>query len=532
MTNTAQNQHPRRSPANARKESEKGSAAKHPGQRTKPVRPNAKKAPRQAGSLKSAVRFALIGGLGLVAGLSADRYNIIEDARALVLNTAEAVGQEARPGISPAISAVLNALPSVAILGEKDGPGSTTEVFIQVPGVLNMQSVYVLSDNKTVISGIVVEPVERIGFPGRSVEQPTGKASVNPLEPRTDAARMAATIGATQPAPSLSPKASIPTPGDTVKQIPAPNDVAGEVPVPSQEDSVNPAPNSVATSVIPEPPAPEAKRSFSVNGKSGSAGTRTSSPSVAAVPESSAPPEASPRASAQQQSAPSVSSGQPKHVAMSQGTVKNYNGDEPFIIDSIDSMVGSGPFGKAVRHMLKNDTDIDEVRQQSNAKQQQQAYYDLIASLPAITQGSGPREVYVMFDPNCPVCHAYYKDVITDIKNGRLTVHWIPVIVFPDERSSLTTAAAILAAIDRGEGAGNILHNAMTEPGYTAKVDQSDRVKALTPYFESVVKNTSVMAMSKAETPLLVFQNTDGNLVINGGIPQDGYISMIGRDGK
>ncbi|MFB2350891.1 hypothetical protein, partial [Priestia megaterium] len=81
-----------------------------------------------------------------------------------------------------AIRAVQNTLPSVAIIGQKAGPSGTTEVFIQVPGVLNMQSVYVLSDGKTVISGVVVPPVEN-GFPGGALTLPDGNASVNPRQP-------------------------------------------------------------------------------------------------------------------------------------------------------------------------------------------------------------------------------------------------------------------------------------------------------------------------------------------------------------
>ncbi|EAZ98170.1 hypothetical protein MELB17_09808 [Marinobacter sp. ELB17] len=191
-------------------------------------------------------------------------------------------------------------------------------------------------------------------------------------------------------------------------------------------------------------------------------------------------------------------------------------------------MVGGAVFGPTVKRVLDTDPDIDAVRNMESPRELQDAYYELVKGLPAIVQGSGPRHIYVMFDPNCPVCHTYYSQVSNDVASGRVTVHWLPAIIFADQRSSLTVSAALAASVNSDDGGVGMLKRVMTEPGFINAIDQSDRVPALTPFMEPVLKNTAVMAMAKAETPLLIFQTSEGGLSISGGIPVGGYIGTIG----
>lgn len=417
-------------------------------------------------------------------------------------------------GVSTTIAAVVRALPSVAVLGEKEGPSGTTEVFIQVAGILNMQSVYVLSDNKTVISGVVVEPLSGSGFPGGALERPTGKATVDPSAPRDGVQGMIDALGGARgdEQSRRSQTASIPAPASAPKPRVDQVSTRQGYEVDQHGERIDvPAPSL---------PSPKASGSSQVYDSS-----RVPSPQGPATQALTGLSPTVPAPDAANSMRPATNSGAPQ-----EDFVAEFKGGEPLVFDSIDSMVGSASFGQVVRKILDEDRDIDAVRQKGDAGAQQDAYYDLVTRLPAVIQGQGPRHLYVMFDPNCPVCHRYYAEVYQEVQANRVTVHWIPVIVFPDERSSLSVSAALAAEIDNGNDAQEMLHRVMTEQGYIDKLDQSDRVSGLAPYVESVAKNTSVMAMAKAETPLIVFMSNDDQLSISGGIPSPGYIGMIGVD--
>lgn len=384
-----------------------------------------------------------------------------------------------------AIRAVQATLPSVAILGQKEGPAGTTEVFIQVPGVLNMQSVYVLQDGKTVISGVVVPPIEN-GFPGAQLSLPNGQASVDPRAPRSGVDEINNVLGMGDSQPSVGNAQG----GDnvqTAKNAP----ISYEVPklprgkVPAREvESVT----SGTVQRLPEPTEP------------------TPAPEVAAEENGSGTAPAPTNTGLQEQ-----------------------NGE--ILIESLDDVAESGSFSRVVGAMLERDRDIEAIRNLTEKEAQQQGYLDLVQSRPAIVQGKANKRVYAIFDPNCPVCHRYYNEVSALTNSGQLEVHWIPAIVFPDERSSLTASAALLAETQRqgGDPLG-MLDKVMTKEGFTSKIDSAPNVDRLVPYLDGVVKNTAVMAMARAETPLLVFENVEGELTISPGIPSTGYESIIKSD--
>ena len=64
-----------------------------------------------------------------------------------------------------------------------------------------------------------------------------------------------------------------------------------------------------------------------------------------------------------------------------------------------------------------------------------------------ITEGHGPRVIYIFFDANCPYCHQLYTDLRPRIGKDGLEVRWVPVAVLTP--SSVTKGAAILQASDR-----------------------------------------------------------------------------------
>ncbi|OLF81919.1 hypothetical protein AWH63_10275 [Marinobacter sp. C18] len=384
-----------------------------------------------------------------------------------------------------AIRAVQATLPSVAILGQKEGPAGTTEVFIQVPGVLNMQSVYVLQDGKTVISGVVVPPIEN-GFPGAQLSLPNGQASVDPRAPRADVNEINDVLGM----------------GDA--QQTRTHKLKGN-------DTIHKAQQKELSYEVPKLPKEEAARDIA----------SVTSGTVQRLPEPSEPAPA-PEVAVEE-------NGSGTAPAPTNTGLQEQNGE--ILIESLDDVAESGSFSRVVGAMLERDRDIEAIRNLTEKEAQQQGYLDLVQSRPAIVQGKANKRVYAIFDPNCPVCHRYYDEVSALTNSGQLEVHWIPAIVFPDERSSLTASAALLAETQRqgGDPLG-MLDKVMTQEGFTSKIDSAPNVDRLVPYLDGVVKNTAVMAMARAETPLLVFENVEGELTISPGIPSTGYESIIKSD--
>ncbi|WP_139339094.1 hypothetical protein [Marinobacter lutaoensis] len=386
------------------------------------------------------------------------------------------------PAPEVAIRAVQATLPSVAILGQKEGPAGTTEVFIQVPGVLNMQSVYVLSDGKTVISGVIVPPIKH-GFPGSQLTLPTGQPSVDPRAPRDSVERLNEVLGVAGP------------------------DVGARA---GTNDDFS---------------VPALPRSGAKDGNISAGGDLVPAPEVGAASQAQTSGRAD---SAPEVPGSAVASPGPVSEKKASGTSAPSGDEEDLVIESLDDVAETGSFSRAVRTMLKNDSDIAALRNLAGQKEQADEYLKLVKTLPSIKQGNAPKAIYVMFDPNCEFCHRYYQDLQPSIRSGVLEVHWIPAIVKSDNRSSLTASAALLAETQRDNGKPlEMLHAVMTDKEYTSRIDNAPNVDRLVPFLEPVVKNTAIMAMVRATTPLVIFENVDGELAINAGIPDPGYESLI-----
>jgi hypothetical protein len=457
-------------------------------------------------------------------------------------------GQDFYERITPdsAAEAVVQRLPQVAVIGQKEGPAGTTEVFIQVPGVMNMQSVYVLSDGKTVISGFVLPDMEKGGVPGGQLEMPTGQPSVNPSEQREGlddlltlirqnpemrdqvlalAGANASGSGGNAPATNTAAD-ELPSP-----EAPAANNVvnepvvadSSELPAPSPAPKASPTsePKPAATPSVPSPSvvdrAPNVPQVPAANGSgSGSESEavpdRTSQASAAAAP--SVP---SPRTPEPTTNSPQAGNDESQAVDSNTGSL-----DKLTIVD----LDGAPEFSAYLKKMLTGaDPEIDSIRSLTDPQSQQAAYLNYVKERPAIIQGDGPRHLYVLFDPNCPVCHQYYDQVTPKVERGQLTVHWIPAVVFPDRRSSVTASAQLLSLVKGGyqDQALQMLENAMQSQGYTQTLDNHYSDDQHAHALEGVVRGSATMAMARPETPLIVYETEDGSLSMRTGLPLPGY---------
>lgn len=70
--------------------------------------------------------------------------------------------------------------------------------------------------------------------------------------------------------------------------------------------------------------------------------------------------------------------------------------------------------------------------------------YQDLSGLSYFTQGqdAAPHKIYIVFDPNCSICHMVYSVVQPMIASGNLQVRWVPVGIM--QQSSVGKSAAIL----------------------------------------------------------------------------------------
>jgi len=447
-----------------------------------------------------------------------------------------------------AAEAVLDHLPQVAVIGTKEGPANTTEVFIQVPGVLNMQSVYVLSDGETIISGFVLPSMERGGVPGGQIEMPTGEATVNPAGAREGlkqlldllnvdsdvrAEVLAAAGSATEQdaGSGAASKAADTLPAPAAQSAVEPNGEskgAGGTAMDKQAVAANaeneenrlPAPSAGASENEPTMNPTASPQSSPVPTETGV--TAQASDSSATIPAPVVPPM--PSAPAQTQTVAQVDDQVSTPASSKSGQQDSVLGSL-----SIGEVKGAAQFTGLMKTLLREDPAIDAIRSLEKPVEQQAAYLSFVKDRVAVTQGDGPRHLYVFFDPNCPVCHDYYNGIQRKIDRGQVTVHWIPTVVFPDRRSSITASAQMLNAVAAGypDQAREMLANIMAAPSYLATLDQHYSDDLHSHQLNNVVRGAATMTMARPETPLIVYETQGGELAMRTGLPTAGYIQEV-----
>lgn len=74
-----------------------------------------------------------------------------------------------------------------------------------------------------------------------------------------------------------------------------------------------------------------------------------------------------------------------------------------------------------------------------------------------VAEGSGPRVIYVLFDPNCPYCHRLWGTLREAVQQGKIQVRWLPVAILKEDSKAL--AAAIYAAKDPSQALAQMVNH-------------------------------------------------------------------------
>jgi|YelNatPaOPRAMG01_1025707.scaffolds.fasta_scaffold55018_3 thiol:disulfide interchange protein DsbG len=144
-----------------------------------------------------------------------------------------------------------------------------------------------------------------------------------------------------------------------------------------------------------------------------------------------------------------------------------------------------------------------------------------------LQEGSGPRIVYVFFDPNCPYSHKLYLATRAEVGRHGLQLRWIPVGQL--HASSPGKAAAILSATDPlaafhkneddwdfGESPGG---------GIRPLAHPSEPVK------QELRRNAALLHHAGLQTfPVMLYRTADGKAhLVVGLLPEDTLLSVLRR---
>jgi thiol:disulfide interchange protein DsbG len=154
--------------------------------------------------------------------------------------------------------------------------------------------------------------------------------------------------------------------------------------------------------------------------------------------------------------------------------------------------------------------------------------FDHLDKVTTFTQGDekAAYSMYVVADPNCSACHAFYKEAEPAIKAGKLKVQWVLVAFL--NPTSMGRAATILSAKDPVQAFlsnENKFSNATEEGGVKPLNTIPDAIQKKLDGNMSFFKNSGLQA-----TPTLIFWDKDGKQTFVTGVPRDldGFLTHVG----
>lgn len=141
-----------------------------------------------------------------------------------------------------------------------------------------------------------------------------------------------------------------------------------------------------------------------------------------------------------------------------------------------------------------------------------------------VAQGSGPRVLYMIFDPDCVSCHVVFDELQPLIKAMDVTVRYVPVGYFT--QSSSGKAAAILeakdplAAIMKNEQEFNMEHFGGLQEVLPTPATEKAMEENL-----AILRATGLVG-----TPTLIYRSRQGKTVIRRGRLDKGDLHSILHD--
>lgn len=145
------------------------------------------------------------------------------------------------------------------------------------------------------------------------------------------------------------------------------------------------------------------------------------------------------------------------------------------------------------------------------------ALYEDLTKATAISTGkAGGRDIFVMFDPNCPFCHLSWKAFKPYAAAGA-NIHWVPVGYL--KANSIKSAAGILAAKDRVSA----LNAVMNSQGRAATGLKSDAASEKL----IAVNNQLMQKHGLSGVPVITYKDSSGRIITREGLPRMSELPAI-----
>jgi thiol:disulfide interchange protein DsbG len=150
--------------------------------------------------------------------------------------------------------------------------------------------------------------------------------------------------------------------------------------------------------------------------------------------------------------------------------------------------------------------------------------YASIKNVSYITQGknTSKHKMYIIIEPNCSACHAYYEKLQKFINDGTLQVRWVPVeFLRPNSKGK---AAALLYGTDNAKKLHQLVldeskFDMQHEQGGVKELEKSDSDTKNKEAFKKIEINTNFWKDSGFNaTPVVLYVNQDGKPVQDKGL--------------
>lgn len=158
----------------------------------------------------------------------------------------------------------------------------------------------------------------------------------------------------------------------------------------------------------------------------------------------------------------------------------------------------------------------------ADASTARKAFFETMQALPALQTQNGTRNVYVMFDPQCPHCRDLYKQHEAVAQKHDIQFHWIPM--FLNDRS-WAMSAFLLKTAQSSPQKGQALLDAMLSKTWNPQ-DDAEAVLQLTEDDYAYAKQAALAFYEASKdspvlgTPLVSFQMPNGEIELISGVPR------------
>lgn len=147
--------------------------------------------------------------------------------------------------------------------------------------------------------------------------------------------------------------------------------------------------------------------------------------------------------------------------------------------------------------------------------------YEKAANLAYLTDGHAGRDVFALFDPECPYCHEFYTKSRASVEQGLITIKWLPVALLGNDtqrQASKRKIETLYKATDFNQAMVAMTQNRLPESELTQEVNVN------------LSRNLLFMRdLPSRRVPTVLFKDRTNQVIMYDGLNNERYEHMIGK---